>query len=180
MFLSIVTRTHNRPEMLRRNMESVAAQTCQDLEHVILHDAVGRGLQWANGQYQRYAPALSGDYVLMLDDDNVLAHPEAVATMLAASGCKPHILQFMADVGPNGILPHEQCWMAEPQIYHVDGHTLAVRRDVWLAHVHHFSGDKCADYRFIRALWDSGVTVEWIDSVLVVALGVGSLEWIRS
>lgn len=180
MFLSIVTRTHNRPDMLRCNMESVAAQTCQDLEHVILHDSVGRGLQWANSQYARYAPALSGDYVLMLDDDNVLAHSEAVATMLAASECKPDIIQFRAEVGPNGILPHDECWKAAPQIYHVDGHTLAVRRDKWLEYIGYFGGDRCADYRFIRALWDGGATVQWVDSVLVTALGVGSLQWTKS
>ena len=50
MFLSIVTRTHNRPDMLARNMASIQAQSCWARPgHVILQilagvDCVGK---WA-------------------------------------------------------------------------------------------------------------------------------------
>lgn len=177
MFLSIVTRTHNRPDMLARNMASIQAQSCQDLEHVILHDSAGRGIAWANGQYARYAPALSGEYVMMLDDDNVLCDPDAVAILRKAAASGADILQFRADVGPHGILPNENSWMKPPRIYNVDGHTLAVKRSAWLTHIDMFGGDRCADFRFIAALWESECSVEWLDVVLVKAMAVGSLGW---
>lgn len=181
MFLSIVTRTHNRPELLTRNMASVAAQTEQDLEHIILHDPVGRGIEWANAQYGRYGWALSGEYVLMLDDDNVLSEVDAVAALKAtASISNADVIQFMADVGPNGVLPHDLSWQNPPQQYHVDGHTIAVRRDVWLEHIGAFDGPRCADYRFLRALWDANVSVAHVDRILVEALAVGGLGWRKS
>lgn len=69
MFLSIITRhAGGRPELFDRLKESLAAQTCQDFEHII----VGGALDLYDANYGLYLSAddLSGDYVMAIDDDD--------------------------------------------------------------------------------------------------------------
>ena len=72
-FLSIVTRhLTTRTELLERLVSSIKSQTDADLEHIILTDDEGRGLGWANQQFERHKDLPEGRYVMMLDDDDWL------------------------------------------------------------------------------------------------------------
>src|SRR4030067_3647749 len=69
-FLTIVTRTFRRPVGLARCIDSVARQSDPDVEHIILHDSIGRGVGWSYENLRSAQPG--GEYVFILDDDDYL------------------------------------------------------------------------------------------------------------
>ena len=112
MKISIVTINYNNAEGLRRTLESVAAQTYHEIEHVIvdgastdnsveiIKDYVRRfeigdlrleNVIWSsekdNGIYNAMNKGVkkaTGDYVFILNSGDVLAGPEVTARMIAA------------------------------------------------------------------------------------------------
>jgi hypothetical protein len=178
-FLSVVTRTHPKPvDYLALNEESLREQLDPDYEQIVLRDEVGRGLAWANRQFYEHRFAVEGDYVLMLDDDNVLATPHAVTILKAVTWDKPEAVIFKAEVGPHGILPTSFAWGQRRAIaWQIDGHCVIVRREVWQAYIHEFCVDVRGDAAFLGALTAAGLRIEWLNAVLVRALRVGSLAW---
>lgn len=170
-FLSIVTRHMvSRPAWYAEHCASLDNQTCQDYEHVVITDEVGRGLQWANGQLYEHRDAPQGEYVLILDDDDQLADPGAVATLKAAvSGAD--VLVFKGEHGPRlGTLPTSLVWGKEPVFGHISAQDFIVRREVWRRHIAAFARPIAGDYSFLTALWEhGGYSVQWLDRVLVKA-----------
>ncbi len=65
--VSVVIPTHNRPELLKRAVASVQAQTYQDFELIVIEDADSRGGGWARNQGIKKA---TGEWVAFLDDDD--------------------------------------------------------------------------------------------------------------
>src|SRR5512139_1455120 len=80
-FLTILTRSFRRYESLSRCVKSVAAQTDPDVEQRILYDPIGRGVEWSYLNLRNIYP--SGEYVMLLDDDDYLIEPSFVAQLKA-------------------------------------------------------------------------------------------------
>lgn len=76
MRFSIITPTLNRPS-LESCIESVKAQTFKDWEHIIEVDEP-RTNNFGNTPRHRAWTRATGEYVLYLDDDNTLSHPQAL------------------------------------------------------------------------------------------------------
>lgn len=105
---TIIVPTHERPLLLQRTLESLAAQTLQDFDVVIVADSAAyippyQQLQAFPGRFTyiirtgESGPAASrnmglqvagGDYILFLDDDDTFkpTHLEGVARHLAGAG----------------------------------------------------------------------------------------------
>ena len=178
-FLSVMTRTHPKPvDYLARNEQSLRDQLDPDYEQIVLIDEVGRGLAWANRQFWEHRHTAEGDYVIMLDDDNVLATPHAITILKAVTWDQPEAVIFKADVGPHGIMPTSLAWSQRKAIaWQIDGHCTIVRTDIWRKYIHYFSVDIRGDAAFLAALTCADLRVEWCNAVLVRALRVGSLDW---
>src|SRR5277367_3939329 len=111
--VSIVTCSHNRPQLLRAAIESLRAQTDQDWEHLIYDDAstnkdVPKVLEWAvrdprvrvwQGLENLDRPSVlwnfmmdraHGKYLTVLDDDNEKL-PTFVEAMSAELDTDPHL-----------------------------------------------------------------------------------------
>src|SRR3989344_1105613 len=65
--VSVIIPTRNRPELLKRAVASVHAQTYKDIELIVIEDTDGKGGGWARNQGIAKA---SGQYVAFLDDDD--------------------------------------------------------------------------------------------------------------
>lgn len=164
-FLSIVTRCHpNRPSMLQKNIDSLAAQTCQDFEQVLIRDDAGRGVGWANGQLQHASP--KGDYVLILDDDDLLTDETAVEKLKAAADDQPDLIIFKVDHAGLGILPSPKVWERSPMGGHIGSCDFITRRDLWRRHIPAFSQPTCGDIAFLRSMWHENIGVVWLDEQL--------------
>lgn len=174
-FLTLFTRhMTSRPNFYAKHCESLAEQTCQDFEHYVVTDDVGRGWQWAQAQFEAHKDAVRGDFIMQLDDDNALAIPEAVNLLKClAEGSRPDIIAFHTDSLELGIIPHAVCWNKGPIKGHMSGQDVAVRREVWQRHIHaHSTGRYDSDYDFLAELWGCGYEVRWLDRLLVRCLRV--------
>ena len=70
MLLTILTRTFQRPTLLKRNQDSLAMQTCQDYQQELLEDTKGLGAGGSGILLQK--KIVKGDYVWVLDDDDYI------------------------------------------------------------------------------------------------------------
>ena len=173
-FLSIVTRyMPARRQMMERCETSIKAQTCTDYEWLVLRDDMGRGMVWANAQFDRHRDRVSGRYVLMLDDDDMLASPEAVATLRDAADENPGVIVFRADHAGHGILPRADVWGGSPVYGSISGQDFITRRDYWLDNIAEFRGSHDADFRYMSALWAARPRIVWLDKVIVATQQIG-------
>lgn len=113
MKLSIITINYNNVEGLRRTLESVAAQTCRDFEHIIIDGASTDGsvdaikeyaktsttIHWTsepdNGIYHAMNKGIqkaTGDYVQFLSSGDVLAASDVTVRMMTDLENNPDIL----------------------------------------------------------------------------------------
>ncbi len=166
-FLEILTRTFNaRPRLFAAHCASLAAQTDQDFVHTLLVDDAGRGIAWATENMAAYAPRLVGDYVFVLDDDDVLTLPTFVAGLKQIAILNaPDVIMVRMDHGAGRILPSAR-WGKSPRVGEIGCSAFVVRRDVWQAHAHAWlPGEYISDFKFISAVWQSRPVVYWWDVV---------------
>lgn len=173
MLLSIVTRCYRRPVGLRRCKLSLALQTSQNFEHVLLVDDVGIGFRAADVRLATDAPALiNGDYVYILDDDNLLIDNQFVARIeWIAREYDLDVIMVKSDHGRAGILPSPEVWRRRPIATQVDTLNAVVRAEVWKRHVGVFATcqDDARDTAFLTELFNHGYSIRWLDKVVAMS-----------
>lgn len=174
-FLTIFTRhMASRPGYYARHCASLEWQTCRDFEHLVIEDDTGRGIAWAQQQIPAHAGEVQGDYVQVLNDDDVLAGPRVVALIRAAAlHTGADIIVHKTDSLEIGIIPDTVSWLHGPVCGHMSDADVTVRRDVWRRHVDAYqSGRYTADFDFLCQLWRGGYRVHWLDMIAVKCLRV--------
>ena len=161
-FLSIVTRTCKRPKALKICQKSLADQTCQDFEHIIIVDEVGRGVAWANGMMaERDWSDLNGQYVYILDDDNIML-PGAIEAIKASAPdhdmviCRINRLKRV-----HRVFPEDAYWQKKPKYRHIDIGCVVLRRDLFLKAVKRFTARYEGDFDFISEAYFLAESVNW-------------------
>jgi len=166
-WLSIVTRCYKRPHQFLRCMASIAQQTCDSYETVIIVDAVGRGVPWANAQFYAHRNRVRGKYVWLLDDDDECIEPDLVSMVRQiGQASHPEIIQcrFMH---PAAVLPPDDLWGKPPKPGFIGGSSYIVRVDIWKRFIKHFADEPYAgDWTFLRTLWQQNYDVYWCDVVI--------------
>lgn len=163
-FLQVITRTFGaRPTLLARNRASLAALEDADWEQTLVVDEVGRGCAWANANLAT-VPA-TGEYVWVLDDDDLCAEPALLAHLRRYAGAP--VIVCRATHAVFGALPPASRWGGPPHLGACGWSNLFVRRDVWeaergsLARYNVYEGD----YRFAAHLWAAAQPWAWCDVV---------------
>lgn len=179
-FLEVVTRCYGRPTLLANNIASLSAQTCKDWMQRFVVDTVGRGVGWANENLTTVAEELVGDYIWLLDDDDVCIRETLVEDLQAiADEHDPDVIMMRMDHGPRGVLPDIGYWGEPPVHGHIGCSAYVVRREIWQAHAWAWSpGVYHSDFAFIKAIFESGARVYWHDVVAsrVQQIGLGQPE----
>jgi glycosyltransferase involved in cell wall biosynthesis len=139
-------------------------QSDPDYEQIFIIDDIGQGLHAANRALA--LPAVEGAYVLVLDDDDRLADPDAVALLKEATENEPELLFFRADHDQLGILPDDKVWQRRPLHGRVGSCDFITRSDIWQRFVAHFAMPESGDFNFLHAVWESGPSVSWLDRQL--------------
>jgi|SRR5690606_39651771 len=149
--------------MLEVNVQSLAAQTCANYEQVFITDPAGQGLHAANKSLALAQPA--GEYVMILDDDDELIDPDALAILARAieDMDEPDLLFFRADHAANGVLPDSRVWGKRPRLGHVGSCDFITRRAVWERHIAAFGQPRAGDYAYLMAVWGENPAVAWLD-----------------
>lgn len=166
-FLEVVTRVYKRPTLLAANQASLDGQSDGDWEQTLLTDAVGRGVGWSYEQLATYAPQLTGDYIWLLDDDDLCVYPDLVAELKAiAAQHDPDVVFVRMDHGERGVLPTDKFWGRPPFQGCIGCSAYIVRRAVWQQHANAFCpGHYASDFDFIQAIWQDRPRVAWWDIV---------------
>jgi glycosyltransferase involved in cell wall biosynthesis len=163
-FLSVVTRCYKRPDMLARNVASLEEQAEPDYEQLFIVDDIGRGVGWANQALSTAEPA--GDYVMVLDDDDMLTDYRAIELLKLATVDEPPLVIFKADHARLGILPWPTVWGKRPIRGGIGSCDFISRRDVWEKHINAFGTLACGDYRYLQSVWQDKPDVVWLDEQL--------------
>jgi glycosyltransferase involved in cell wall biosynthesis len=147
-FLTILTRSFRRPESLGRCVKSVALQTDPDVEHVIIHDQIGRGVEWSYTNLRSVTP--DGEYVMLLDDDDYLIEPSFVAELkcVTQEQGSPDVVFVGMNVAGT-VMP---IWEHGLRRGYIACSCFVIRRDVWLEHAQDFRPDYSADFYFIESI----------------------------
>lgn len=172
-FLSIVTRhMAGREALLARNRESVRAQTvdASQYEHVVFTDDDARGFGYARQMLVQAAGRLSGRYVLILDDDDVMENENGIALLKQAASKSPPAVVFRGRHGGLGILPRSS-WEDRPRLGDIGVFDYILRADVF-RRVVTVEGDDAYNHDFymIDAAWEThGDEAVWLDAVICAA-----------
>jgi len=137
--LSVVTRCCMRPELLRENVESVRKQTARFVQQIFIVDRHRQGISWANKQLHEKRNFVTGDYVFILDDDNILPDNEfwEYASLVAEYADTPEVLVTLA-LRPSGqrVFPGHEDWVNKNLVKaRTNAHCYVVRSDIWKKHI---------------------------------------------
>jgi hypothetical protein len=165
-FLSIVTRKHpNRPTMFVKCRASVLMQKDDDYEHVILEDKLGIGANAANRMFYDNRQLIRGQYVFILDDDDMLTSTELVGDMKRIVDDKSPDVVFIRML-INGVLyPTDVCWGKGVTVCHVGSFNLVIKRDLWLDNIDNFSDRRIGDFQFFDSIMKKSPVVYWQDKL---------------
>jgi hypothetical protein len=178
-FLEIVTRhLATRPTLLADNQASLA-RLGDDWTQTLLIDRVGRGVEWANGEMAGYGRWLRGEWIWILDDDDICIRPNLVSELQQLVGrSDADVIVMRMDHGPLGILPDNQVWMTTPTRGRIGCSAVVVRRRLWQMCAHAYTARYDADYDFISAVFSKAAGVIWHDVIAsrVQCIGQGRSE----
>lgn len=171
-FLSIVTRCYKRPKMLAKNRVSAGAQIEGDFEQVFIVDDIGKGLHWANRTLHVNRARAMGEYVLILDDDDMFVDRNAIRYLKAITEKHdPDVIIFKMDQILRNLPDME--WGKKIVRAHIGSCCFVVKRKLWYDNIYVF-GDPpgglddwvAGDCWFIDCLMKTGCSVYWFDKVL--------------
>jgi len=163
--LEVLTRCNCRPQMLMANICSLTAQSDQDWEQTFIVDTAARGI---GASYEALAAQpVHGDYVWILDDDDLCIYPTLVSDLRGLTAERPGVVMVKMDHGPElGVLPDAEHWCETPVQGHIGCSAFIVRRDVWQRYAAAFApGHYASDFAFIHSVWGDRPVVVWHDVI---------------
>jgi len=144
---------------------SLRAQTDHDFIQTLLNDDDGRGIAWSYQNMANYAPDLVGEYIFILDDDDMLASRTFVADLKSiAAEHDPDVIMVKMDHGPRGILPG-RTWQRKPEMGDIGVSAFVVKRDIWQSHAEYLGGHYAGDFDFIASIFEYDYEIYWFDCV---------------
>jgi len=142
--------------MFKNCCNSVSMQKDQDFDHVIINDNVGIGSLQANQLFVKNKYKVKGDYVFILDDDDVFISDEFIGDMKEiVDKFNPSII-FVRMLINDELYPTEMNWLKN-KLYknHIGVSNIVIRNDIWQEYIHTFSTIQTGDFEFINNVFTS-------------------------
>lgn len=152
-FLTIYTPTYKRPRLLAECMASVAMQTVPPLEHIIVADYIGIGIAGVYNDIAQRATCFNGDYVYVLQDDDVLKDPLVIEDFYKEVYESQPPVVIARNYKGKRLLPDKGYWEREPKQNHIDLGGFIIRDDVFYENRVNFGRRYEGDFDFIHSLW---------------------------
>jgi len=168
--IAFVTRVHpKRPDMLTICIRSIKAQTSDDYIHILNRDdktKSGYGKYLANQSFAKIE-SIEAQYVMVLDDDDMLIDPTFVEKFAkAVEKNNPEIIFFKGIIMGYGVYPRPLTWGKAPIRGKIASFCFAVRLDVWRKYIHEFGCRTAGDYGFIFACYNGTKKHLWLDRTI--------------
>ena len=186
-FITFVVRHHaGRPTFLQENRESLEMQTDPDWNRLVITDTVGYKIWGADKVLWFTREFVTGDYVMVLDDDDRLLDSEFVAKMKKiAEEHDPDVIafKFWWPVGWRKIeyLPDDRYWGKRPVRGHWGSCCHIVKRELWQKYIRWFgwnpsqdAGARGGDFWFIQKLWDESSKFYFHDEIMGEVQEIGN------
>jgi len=172
VFLTIVTRTCQRPQFLKENIHSVKSQTVQELEQIFIVDRQKKGIQQADKSFVENRHRIDGEYVMILDDDCWLIDDRFVEKTLAYvhDNEYPVLLLFRSKrpAGPPSaetVFPTRAVWGKTPLHQTTNCLCYMVKAPVWKDKIEHFGIKPWGgDWWFLESVLSAGHKPNWLDT----------------
>jgi len=166
--IAFMTRCHPlRKEKLEICKASIARQTCNDYEHVLIPDPTeeGCGRLRANQLFSTFEgnPKINSRYLMVLDDDDMLICDEFVETLKAITDKQSYdVVIFKGYVGR--VLPLPERWKKSIKVGGIASFCMAVKKDIWYKHIDKFGTKaRCGDFEFMEAVYEDAKSIYWLD-----------------
>jgi hypothetical protein len=195
-FLSVITRhMPSRADFLALNQASLRLQSDPDYEQVVVVDELGQGWHYANlmlVEAVRPTPPtpdpgrmpcaptgggkVSGRYVLVLDDDDMLINAQAIERLKKATAGDPPGVIWRAWHSDAGILPDNGHWKQAPALGFIGACGFCLRTDVFRESIlainqGGYVGHYASDYDLIHeAFRRYGEQIAWLDELMCWAI----------
>ena len=180
VFLEIYTRTFKRPRLLKRCVDSLKVQTCQEFRHIIIDDKIGIGVREADRKIREVTP--NSDYIWILDDDNFVSNPRFIETLkkvieaqdyVLASGLeekpvdeehkKPDVVICSANYLGGVILPDREPF----EEGHVDWINFVYSKKIWMKHRSAWDDKKFGDWAIINSVQKANPLKAYVKDVML-------------
>lgn len=178
-FLTVVTRHRpDRANLLELNKASIWMQSDPDIQQIISVDT-HQNKDWSRA-HQMLVDAIdeiSGEYVLILDDDDALINSSAVETLKRETTTRPAVAIWRAWHNTLGILPDDAHWQREPEVGYIGACGFVLRSDVYRdvlldKNDSGYVGRYANDYDIVIDAYGRGQVV-WIDNLMTWAMQRG-------
>lgn len=160
LFLSIITRTCDRPKMLSENIESVKRQTERSIEQIFIVDRQRKGIQIADKSFVGNRARVDGSYVAILDDDCWLIDDKYAETLkrFVEDNRYPTVTLFRSKrpAGPPSnqtVFPTREVWGKRPLHQTTNCLCYIVKAEAWKKRIEYFGVKNWGgDWWFLDAL----------------------------
>jgi len=144
---------------------SVLAQKDPDFDHIVIKDMIGVGFARTNGYFYEYRDLIHGQYVFILDDDDVLVTDDFVSDMkkIAKENDNPGMIFVRMWISDHTYPTHVDWKVPKLTINHIGTSCVVVRNDLWKEKIKNFLQRKAGDFFFIESIFNSKPTIFWQD-----------------
>ena len=162
--------------MLAANIVRLLVQTSQDYQHLLICDDVCAGVEAANGAMAtRDWADVQGDYVMVLDDDDVLNDTDIIELLQnAIKQYRVDLLGVRMDHGPLGVLPPDDLWPGEPVRGRVGCSAVVPCRALFVEAVKAYKPQHDGDFDYVDACYSLAESVTWLDLVASKVTQIGA------
>jgi len=178
--LTVITRTWKRPKQLSANIASLKMQIDPSYQHLVLPDDVGVGLHAANRRLGEVKEQVLGDYVMILDDDDILISPGLVGEARHIKTFKGYPDVVVSRVWRiTEIVPRPEAWKLE-EYDDGNGHRVCncylVAHSLFMETIDAFGAPLAGDQRWQEAFFLRSPTFFWYDNVMSANTRIGRCE----
>ncbi len=181
--ISVLIRTHKRPKMLRRCLNSLCEQTDKNFSTVIISDYEKDMVENLVHEYQdlfftflHVRPLgypecnlhlndvkdhINSGYVIFVDDDNLVVDKTYFETLKNIFSKYLYPVLISRAQFPNRIIPSDNGWCSYPTVGNIDSLNFCVRADIYKKC--NWSRHHTGDFHFIKNVFDS---IDWKNDVL--------------
>jgi glycosyltransferase involved in cell wall biosynthesis len=172
-FLTVVTRCFQRPQLLQKNIKSLKSQTDKDYEQIFIIDRIGKGLSAADKSLDWFKHYNSGQYIMVLDDDDLILDPQFISYIkVIALKSNPDVIIWRGQFGNiNYVLPPVNTnWGKLIEKSKIGSFNYAVKSEFYNQYIHVCRSGITGDFDFINKVLNSKtLNVIWTDKVFVAS-----------
>jgi hypothetical protein len=166
MFLTVITRTYLRPNLLKSNQESLQRQTDRDWEQILLIDRDGIGVPLANKNLRKVEPG--GEYVLVLDDDNIIVDEKLIENLKVLAQDKPDLIITSLQRDENRVFPT----LLPPEMGTIDTANMVVSKGIWNKYKGFWRESYSGDFYFAQAIYKDNPNVKIYNGIPIKSLKI--------